>query len=584
MENSFALNHIHDGSSKLYPLSNRLFFIGTSQDNDIILVNEGVNDCAAKIELIQSNFYCEPLGKSLVTVNEKKLRKQSLLSPGDCISIGTHQFVFQQHTTNISSNDQICHIPDLPGNIHRLIEAIGKERSLPVLLDKLMAALTDVTGGTEVFIFLVDKDNNPSLFVSTCKDASEDLFSDTIIQTVLKLGKGLFIPNALADPLYKNVHSIADLKVRSVICAPIAIAGKTTGLIYVGCRNVTVSFNQKDLESLTIYATIAAMLINHVEYITQQQNCLLKLTKSVNVDGIVANSRVMQDLLSTIGTIAESDITVLLQGETGTGKSKFAHLIHQKSKRSQKPFVVINCSALRGELLESELFGHKKGSFTGAVSDHDGLFRAADGGTLFLDEIGELEMPLQAKLLRTLESGAIRPIGATQELRVDTRVICATNRTLTEMIEKKSFRTDLFYRINQFSIEIPPLHKRGEDTILLAYYFLENYKNQYPSKEIFDFHPDTIRFISTYQWPGNIRELSNTIHRAVLTSRSPLVQFEEQNTVTKKLGDFEGATRAFQKDLLQRALDCTGGNKEDAAKLLELPRSTFYRYLLQFEI
>jgi transcriptional regulator with GAF, ATPase, and Fis domain len=584
MEGTFSLRHIHGAASKVYPLNDRLFFIGASQENDLILNSEGCNDCVAKIELIKSDYYCEPVGKSTMSLNGKKLRKQSVLTPGDRISIGAHQFVFQHHTTSNSNNDQNFSNRDLAGNIHRLISATGKERSLPVLLDKLMAALIDVTGGSEVFIFLIDKDNNPSLFVTTCRDASKELFSDTIIQTVLHQGRGLCIPNALADPQYKNIHSIADLKVQSVICSPITIAGKTIGLVYVGSRNAIISFNQQDLDSLDLYATIAAMLINHVEYIAQQQNSLSILTHSETVDGIVANSRIMQDLLSTIGTIAESDITVLLQGETGTGKSKFAHLIHQKSRRSQKPFVVINCSALRGELLESELFGHRKGSFTGAVSDHDGLFRAADGGTLFLDEIGELELPLQAKLLRTLETGVIRPIGSTQELHVDTRVICATNRVLNEMIEKNSFRTDLFYRINQFSIEIPPLRKRGEDTVLLAYFFLEKYKVQYPSKDIFDFHPDTTRFISTYRWPGNIRELSNTIHRAVLTSRSPLIQFEEQITITNQPGGFDSATREFQKDLLQRALDSTGGNKEDAARLLELPRSTFYRYLSQFEL
>jgi two-component system response regulator GlrR len=584
MDNSFLLHHSNGTSPCLYQLGDRLFFIGSSAENDLVLDGTDIADCAAKIELIQLKYYCEPVGKSMVLLNGKKIRKQSLLSEGDCITIGPQQLVFKQQPSNASEDDMNSSQTDLLNNIHRLIAAIGKERSLPVLLDKIMKTLINMTGGTEVFIFLLDIENNPSLFVSTCPAASEDLFSDTIVQNVIRKGSGIYIPNALADPQFKNIHSIADLKVRSVICTPISIAGKITGVLYVGCRNVTVSFNQRDLDSLTLYATIAGMLINHVEYITQQQQTLSKLTQSEKVDGLIANSRVMQDLLSTIEAVAESDITVLLQGETGTGKSKFAHLIHQKSKRSQHPFIVINCSALRGELLESELFGHKKGSFTGAVSDHDGLFRAADGGTLFLDEVGELEIPLQAKLLRTLETGVIRPIGATQELSVDTRVICATNRSLSEMIENNLFRTDLYYRINQFSIEIPPLRNRGEDTMFLAYYFLEKFKAQYPSKDIFDFHPDTLRFITTWHWPGNIRELSNAIHRAVITSRSPLIRFEEHLTSTKQSGNFEHKVREFQKELLQKSIDCTGGNKEEAARLLELPRSTFYRYLSQFDL
>ncbi len=584
MNNYFSLRHSNGTLSSLYPLGNRLFFIGTSPENDLVLDGTDISECAVKIEMIQSNYYCEPIGKSSLLLNGKKIRKQSLLSDNDCITIGSHQLILEQQTSKNVEETRNNTQPDLLDNINRLIAAIGKERSLPVLLEKLMATLIDMTAGTEVFIFLLDKENKPSLFVSTCPNTSKDLFSDTIIQNAIQNGNGICIPNALTDPQYKNIHSIADLKVRSVICTPISVAGKITGVLYVGSRNIAVSFSRQDLESLTLYATIAGMLINHVEYIIQQQQSLSKLTHSGSIDGIIAQSRVMQDLLSTIEAVAESDITVLLQGETGTGKSKFAHLIHQKSKRSQQPFIVINCSSLRGELLESELFGHKKGSFTGAASDHEGLFRAADGGTLFLDEIGELEMSLQAKLLRTLETGTIRAIGSTQELTVNTRVICATNRSLSEMIAQNLFRTDLYYRINQFSIEIPPLRKRGEDIVVLAYYFLEKFKVQYPSKDIFDFHPDTLRFIATWHWPGNIRELSNVIHRAVITSRNPLIRFEEHLTSPRQLGNFEHTVREVQKELLQKALDCSGGNKEEAARLLELPRSTFYRYLSQFKL
>jgi transcriptional regulator with GAF, ATPase, and Fis domain len=447
-----------------------------------------------------------------------------------------------------------------------------------------MSILAEITGGTEVFIFKLDHDKKPSLFVTTCKGSSEELFSDTIIQAVLERGEGICIPNALSDPSYNHAHSIADLKLQSVICAPIAIAGKTIGLIYVGCRKAMHSFCEEDLTVLNLYATIAAMLINHVEYISHQSDALSKLTQSHEFEGIIYNSKVMQDLVTMLSSIASSDITVLLEGETGTGKSKFAQVIHQYSKRSQMPFVVVNCSALRGELLESELFGHKKGSFTGAISDHNGLFSAAHGGTIFLDEIGELELSLQAKLLRTLETGTIRPIGSTSEIDVDTRVICATNRNLTAMMTESCFRSDLYYRINQFSIEIPPLRKRGEDIILLAYFFLEKYKIQYPERDIFDFHPDTQRYIETYDWPGNIRELSNAIHRAVLTSKSPLVQFSTNSNKEHQFLNFETSVKTFQKDLIVRTIESCGGNKEDAARKLGLSRSTFYRYLSQFDL
>jgi transcriptional regulator with GAF, ATPase, and Fis domain len=255
-----------------------------------------------------------------------------------------------------------------------------------------------------------------------------------------------------------------------------------------------------------------------------------------------------------------------------------ARLVHTKSGRSERKYVVVNCSSLRGELLESELFGHKKGSFTGAVSDHNGLFSEADGGTLFLDEIGEMDVMLQAKLLRTLETGKIRPVGSSAEESVDVRIICATNQDLESMVEKGAFRKDLHYRLNHFVIKLPPLKEREDDILLLAYFFLDMFKARYPNKELADFHPDSLKAIAFYEWPGNVRELSSVIHRAVLSCEGPLVTLDlpsqQHNTI-----DFDKATRDFQKTLVNRALHIAGGNREKAASLLGISRSTFFRYL-----
>jgi Nif-specific regulatory protein len=326
------------------------------------------------------------------------------------------------------------------------------------------------------------------------------------------------------------------------------------------------------------------MLINHIDYITEQQTTIDRFISTMTDDGIIATSPSMQKVLATVEAIAGADITVLLNGETGTGKNRIAELIHSRSQRSSKPFVIVNCSAVRGELLESELFGHKKGSFTGASNDHDGLFAAAGGGTLLLDEIGELELPLQAKLLRTLETGMIRPIGTTREICVNVRVLCATNRDLTLMVRENLFRADLYYRINQFPITVPPLRERGEDIELLAHLFFNRFKAAYPEKEVVAFHPDALHFIRTHRWPGNIRELSNTIHRAILMTDDRLIRFAPPETAELPATDFDTAIRRFQKNLLQKALLAANGNRETAAKNIGLSRSTFYRYLSQLNI
>ncbi|MBF0433472.1 MAG: sigma 54-interacting transcriptional regulator, partial [Fibrobacteria bacterium] len=391
------------------------------------------------------------------------------------------------------------------------------------------------------------------------------------------------IPNTLHDPKYATAKSIVALKLNTVLCTPIIISGNIIGLIYIGCRKPEISYAHPDLESLDVYALIAGMIIHNVDYICQQRETIRRLAGAEAESGLVAQSQAMQKVLDRVNPVAASTISILLQGETGTGKDVLANYIHLKSERKQGPFVAVNCSSLRGELLESELFGHKKGAFTGAVCDKKGLFQASNNGTIFLDEIAELDLSLQAKLLRVLESGLVRPVGGLGEEQVNVRVVAATNRNIADMVQDGEFREDLFYRLAQMIVHIPPLREREGDILLLAYHYLEKYKAEYPKKAIKDFHPEAIQALMTHEWPGNVRELVNVIHLSLLTSDGPLISLD-MASLQQKAETLEDATHKFQKNFISRVLAMKKGNKEEAAAMLGMSRSTFFRYLNQLEV
>ncbi|MBD3314402.1 MAG: GAF domain-containing protein [Chitinivibrionales bacterium] len=560
--------------SEVFRPDGGMVVVGCSEEGDIVVEEAGIPEIALQLEFCDG--CCRAVAKYPgVRLNGGKLKSQRL-KLGDRIEIGgTAIIVDTEPDTRLSFDVSADNFINTFG---RFAAAVGKERDLRSLLRKAISILFEVIGGTDAFIFTLDENRRPRVFVSSASGPAEERFSDTVVQNVLHKGEGICIPNALSDPQLAGSQSIVDLRLSSVLCCPLQVAGKMNGIIYLGSRKATHSFSPRDLDGLSVYASVVAMLINHVEYISQQHASIRRLARSGRHEGIIGESKVMKDLLASVDSLAASDISVLLEGETGVGKDLFAQLIHRKSSRSGREFVVINCSSLQGQLMESELFGHRRGSFTGAVRDHAGLFRAAHGGTLFLDEIGEMDAGLQAKLLRTLETGMVRAVGATDEQSVDVRIICATNRDLSEMVERGEFRRDLYYRINQYCLRLPPLSRREDDCLLLAYFFLEKYKSMYPHKEIVDFHPDALEAIAVHDWPGNVRELAATVHKGVLASQGPLVTVD-LGGLDKSLLTYDAAMRAFQQKLLWRAIHACGGSRDRAAQRLGLSRSTFFRYL-----
>lgn len=302
---------------------------------------------------------------------------------------------------------------------------------------------------------------------------------------------------------------------------------------------------------------------------------------------IVGQSKPMLHAMDMARKVAQTDTTVLLTGETGTGKEVFAQAIHYESKRNHLPFVAINCSALGKELLESEMFGHKAGSFTGATKDKIGLFEEADQGTIFLDEIGEMDLALQAKLLRVLESGTFLKVGETRETRVNVRVVAATNRNLQEESEKGNFRLDLFYRLSVFSIRLPALRERQEDIILLANYFIDRFTRKM-GRPMLEMSEGFRKALVSHQWRGNIREMKNVIERAVILVSGNeltvdclpfdfLVSGQENPVDSLKLS-------AMEKLHIRKVLAYTKGNKTHAAELLGIGVATLYRKIEEYDI
>jgi len=301
---------------------------------------------------------------------------------------------------------------------------------------------------------------------------------------------------------------------------------------------------------------------------------------------IITRSSLVEEKLSQAHMVAGTDARVLITGESCTGKELLARAIHKASPRRNKPFVAINCSAMAENLLESELFGHIKGSFTGAVRDHQGLFQAADGGTLLLDEIGDMPMRLQVKLLRVLQENNIRPIGAADAIPVNVRVISATHRDLQQLMMSGQFREDLYYRLNVVHIDMPPLNRRREDIPLLVSHFLAQISNESGVRKIYA--PEAVELLATADWPGNIRQLANVVRQNVALSQTPIIPVElvQQSLggTQSKLPSFDEARDEFTRSYLSQILQITGGNVSQAARLAKRNRTDFYKLLSRHQL
>jgi len=345
-----------------------------------------------------------------------------------------------------------------------------------------------------------------------------------------------------------------------------------------------------DLQRLRI---LLAKIVERHETLREVQVLRRQLRDQGAFGAMIGNSPEMRKIYHIIEQAAPTDASVLISGESGTGKELVAQTIHRLSPRGDSPYVPINCAAIPETLLESELFGYVRGAFTDARKDRSGLFREANGGMLFLDEISELPLTLQSKLLRVLEDKEVRPLGANQAEKVDTRVLSASNRNLEDLVRTDKFRQDLYYRLNVIRIELPPLRHRGDDVPLLVQHFVEKFAAG-AKRHVDGIEPEALAVLKNYDWPGNIRELEHTIERAVLLGKGSRIELEDlpRNVVadgqssivlaqalTKQL-----TLRDLEREYVAKVLDATNGNKTEAAKILGVDRTTLYRKLEEYKL
>jgi two-component system response regulator AtoC len=325
-------------------------------------------------------------------------------------------------------------------------------------------------------------------------------------------------------------------------------------------------------------------LVEHHNLIEENISLRQKVEDRHNFEGIIAKSPKMMKIFELIKTVAPTNTTVLITGESGTGKEIVARAIHRQSQRHNHPFIATSCAALPETLLESELFGYEKGSFTGAVERRKGKFEAADKGTLFLDEIGEIDANTQVHLLRALEEKKITRIGSNEEIDVDVRIITATNRNLRILIQQEKFREDLYYRLNVVTIDLPPLRNRREDILPLAEHFLKKYSQQNNSP-VKSFSPEVVEFMLNYDWPGNVRELENMIERGVVLSKDKTITLAEFPQELTNSIPSEGKTlEVMERNHIRKVLEDTGGNIVRTAKTLGIHRMTLYNKMKKYNI
>ncbi|MEE9180192.1 MAG: sigma 54-interacting transcriptional regulator [Vicinamibacteria bacterium] len=416
--------------------------------------------------------------------------------------------------------------------------------------------------------------------------------SRTIVAQAIKEKAAILSNRVEESAKLRGAKSLTGRGIQSVFCLPLIRSERVIGAIYLDSQDPKAEFREDQLELLTAIAGIAAAALENVHRLDDLQSENFRLRDDYDLEhNMVGEGPRLQDVHRFIAKVAATDATVLINGESGTGKELVARALHINSRRARKPLVKIDCATLTENLLESELFGHEKGAFTGATALKKGKLEIANGGTAFLDEIGELPTTLQAKLLRVLQDREFEHVGGTRPIRVDIRLIAATNRDLVEEVKKGTFREDLFHRLNVVAITLPPLRDRREDIPMLASYFTSKYSGK-TKRRVTGLSAEATKMLERYSWPGNIRELENAIERAVVLGSTDVILPEDLPEALTETGPpagtsltkYHDAVTEKKKELIIGAVKQSGGNYTEAAKFLGLHPNYLHRLIRNLDI
>lgn len=590
--------------------------IGRETSATLCVADASVSRRHSQIEKEAEHFVIEDLESLNGTfVNDVPVKRRTL-QHGDRVRIGDSQFIFLMHDADMNSSSEVqfeegqmisgstlqfrfndalyVMARDLSAlmKISTTINAIrGLEKLQKTLLDLLFEVvpaergvilLTDSAVGEEspVFgsVFGLDRERGQDTSIRV---------SSKVTRWVLQHRESILITNQAEADNFGSSDSLVSDQPASVMCVPLIMLDRSLGVIYLDTTELETPFDQDHLQLVSAISAISAVAIEnarHFEWLVSENQ---RLIADFNIEhNLVGESPAIREVLQFISKVAPTDSTVLLSGESGTGKELAARAIHLNSKRADKTFMAVNCAALAESLLESELFGHEKGSFTGAIMQKKGRLEIADGGTVFLDEIGELPPALQVKLLRVLQEREFERVGGTRAIKVDIRVITATNRNLEESIANGSFRQDLYYRLNVVNLEMPALRERPEDIPLLANYFAAKYADKC-NRRITGIAAEAQERLIGYDWPGNVRELENAIERAVVlggTDRILLEDLPESILESERPAAVPGtkyheAVAQTKKQIILSAMQQAKGNYTEAAKLLGVHPNYLHRLI-----
>ncbi|HKS29432.1 MAG TPA: sigma 54-interacting transcriptional regulator [Pyrinomonadaceae bacterium] len=483
--------------------------------------------------------------------------------------------------------------PQLARDLNALLKistALSSIRELEPLERRLLEIVLEAVPAERAAILLV-RENSEELLTAFGADRSgaavEPIrISRTVADEVLREGVAVLCRNVIEDSSFNSAESLRASEVQSLLCVPLTIRERVAGLIYLDTSNPATQFDESHLQLLAAVGGIASVAIENVQHVEWLQSENRRLHHEVNLEhNMIGESPRMREVYRFIERVAPTDSTLLIRGESGTGKELAAHAVHTNSSRSAKPFVAINCAVLSEALLESELFGHEKGAFTSAIAQKRGKLEIADGGTLFLDEVGELAPATQAKLLRVLQEREFERLGGTRAIRVDVRVIAATNRDLEEAIRQGSFRQDLYYRLNVISLTLPPLRERREDIPLLAYYFAAKYSKRC-KRLVSGISTEARASLSAYDWPGNVRELENAIERAVVMGNTDVIMPDDLPESLLETGqpqqaplNYHEAVNEMKRSFILKAVEQANGNFTEAARLMGIHPANLHRLI-----